>query len=706
MNLDAPVSELKGIGKKTEELFHTVGVYTVRDILLYFPRDYIVFPDVSDPADLTPGSHAAVFVHVARPPVVNTKSRMKTALLDIAVSGKAARLRAIWFHQPYIRSVLKKGQDYILYGKVAEKGGMLYLEQPAVHSPQQYADLQKTVQPVYQLTKGLGNQTVKKAVGQALAEVFSPITEEMLEKPFDPIGVIPEDPLPRTVREKHALCGYAYALQNIHFPQDTEACIEARKRLVFTEFLFFILQMQMIRAHEEKLANHLKLSEASMQERILASLPYHLTGAQKRTMDEVFADLHGPYMMQRLIQGDVGSGKTVIAFSAMLEMSANGYQSAIMAPTDVLARQHAAKLEAFCRQMGVSAPVVLLTGSLKAAEKRNALETIREERDALIVGTHALFQDCVEYANLALVVTDEQHRFGVKQRAALSDKGLMPHYLVMSATPIPRTLAIILYGDLDISVIDEVPAMRLPVKNCVVDPSWRKNAYAFIKKQIGAGHQVYIVCPLVEASEEMDGENVTDYAKRMREQFSGTAAVGVLHGRMKPEEKNAVMEQFLAGEIQILVSTTVIEVGVDVPNATVMMIENAERFGLAQLHQLRGRVGRGYAQSYCIFMQGKKQSAENERLSILNRSNDGFEIAREDLKLRGPGDFFGIRQSGAFSFQLADVFQDMSVLQAAAEEAKEILAEDPDLSLPVHSGLREELNRLAEKELEGERFHI
>ena len=693
MNLDAPVSELKGIGKKTEELFHAVGVYTIRDILLYFPRDYISYPDVKDPADLMPGEHAAVFVHISRPPVVNTKSRLKTAILDIGYQN--IQLRAIWFHQPYIRSVLKKGQDYILYGRTAEKNGVLYLEQPLIHSPEQYRNLQKTVQPVYQLTKGLGNNTVKKAVDQALSECVS--DDEMSSL---------RDRLPEAILQKHSLCGYAYALQNIHFPIDIEACIEARRRLVFDEFLLFLLQMHLMKEQEEKTANNLVFQEDSILSDIIDRLPYELTGAQRRAMEDVFADLRGPYTMQRLIQGDVGSGKTVIAFSAMLEISKQGYQAAIMAPTDVLARQHATKLAAFCEQMGVDAPVVLLTGSLKAAEKRTALETIRNEKNALIVGTHALFQECVEYASLALVVTDEQHRFGVKQRAGLAEKGELPHYLVMSATPIPRTLAIILYGDLDISVIDEVPAMRLPIKNAVVDPTWRDKAYSFIEKQIAAGHQVYIVCPLVEPSEEMDGENVLEYSKKIRERFQGVANVGMLHGRMKPEEKNAVMEAFLRGETQILVSTTVIEVGVDVPNATVMMIENAERFGLAQLHQLRGRVGRGDAQSYCIFMQGKKANTENERLSILNRSNDGFEIAREDLKLRGPGDFFGIRQSGAFSFQLADVFQDMAMLQKASEEAKEILAADPELAAPEHYMLKKEIRRMAENSYSGERFHI
>lgn len=399
--------------------------------------------------------------------------------------------------------------------------------------------------------------------------------------------------------------------------------------------------------------------------------------------------------MQRLIQGDVGSGKTILAFLAMLDCAHSGFQSAIMAPTEVLARQHARKLRQLCDDLDLSYPVVLLTGSLSAAQRREAHEQIGCEPQALIVGTHALIQEKVNYCGLALVITDEQHRFGMKQRERFAFKGKYPHVLVMSATPIPRTLAIILYGDLDISVLDEVPAKRRPVKNCVVDISFREKVCRFMENQIRKGHQVYVICPLAEPSELAEGENVQDYTERLRSVFPGDIQIACLHGKMKSAEKNSIMESFLANRIQILVSTTVIEVGVDVPNATVMLIENAERFGLAQLHQLRGRVGRGDAQSYCIFMRESGQDAKNRRLEVLNQSNDGFYIAGEDLKLRGPGDFFGIRQSGEFRFRLADIYQDAGVMARASDEVSRLLREDPGLEREEHRALRQRLRLYA-----------
>ena len=431
---------------------------------------------------------------------------------------------------------------------------------------------------------------------------------------------------------------------------------------------------------------------------LIGKLPYELTGAQQRTIRQVREDMRGETVMQRLIQGDVGSGKTIVAFLAMLDCANSGYQSAIMAPTDVLARQHEQKLRQLCDSFGLSFPVVLLTGSLTARQRREAYALIERERSALIVGTHALIQEKVNYCDLALVITDEQHRFGVKQRETFSLKGHHPHIMVMSATPIPRTLAIILYGDLDISVIDEVPARRKPIKNCVVDLSYRKTAYRFMEKEIRQGHQVYIICPLVESSEHAEGENVLDYTERLKQVFPEDIRIACLHGKMKADEKNRIMEEFLANRIQILVSTTVIEVGVDVPNATVIMVENAERFGLAQLHQLRGRVGRGDAQAYCILMQGNETKTENKRLAILNHSNDGFYIAGEDLKLRGPGDFFGIRQSGDFQFQLADIYQDADVMSKASYEVSVLMREDPSLRLPQHRALKERLKQYAGSE--------
>jgi ATP-dependent DNA helicase RecG len=478
-----------------------------------------------------------------------------------------------------------------------------------------------------------------------------------------------------------------------------DALIRARRRLVFDEFFLFIMGMQYQKTRQQKEENPFSFCDPACVQEMVQKLPYPLTGAQKNTLSEILSDMSGAYVMQRLIQGDVGSGKTVIAFLAMAWVSQSGYQSAIMAPTEVLARQHYETYCKMCADFGLSTKVILLTGSLTAAQKRKTYEEILNTPDAMIIGTHALIQEKAIYSNLALVITDEQHRFGVHQRDTFSEKGHTPHILVMSATPIPRTLAIILYGDLDISVIDEVPAKRLPIKNCVVGTSYRPKAYEFIQNQVQMGHQAYVICPLVEETENMEGENTKDYAVTLREYFGGALSVGVLHGKMKNDQKNKVMEQFARNEISVLVSTTVVEVGVNVPNATVMMIENADRFGLAQLHQLRGRVGRGDAQSYCIMINTSNTKHAKKRLEILNSSNDGFYIASEDLKLRGPGDFFGIRQSGDLAFQLGDIYQDADVLKAASDAVKQVLDEDPDLESEEHEGLRREMKRFMDEQI-------
>ena len=527
---------------------------------------------------------------------------------------------------------------------------------------EQYASMEQVFLPVYTLTNGLSNNLVTKTVRAALGD------EHLFM-----------DYLPHAIREKHGLCEYNYAIRQIHFPEDMETLITARRRLVFDEFFLFILSMQYQKEKHVKEKNEFVFAVDDFTDELIEQLPYELTNAQKKALADVKRDMRSETVMQRLIQGDVGSGKTIVAFLAMADTAHNGYQSAIMAPTEVLARQHYESYQSMCEQFGLHIPIVLLTGSMTAKQKRRAYEALEVYSNAMIIGTHALIQEKAIYQNLALVITDEQHRFGVRQRETFAGKGTEPHVLVMSATPIPRTLAIIIYGDLDISVIDEVPAKRLPIKNCVVDRRYRPKAYAFIEHEIRAGHQAYVICPLVEESENMEAENVTDYAKRLREELPEDIVIGVLHGQMKAEQKNKIMDQFVKNEIQVLVSTTVVEVGVNVPNATVMMIENAERFGLAQLHQLRGRVGRGDAQSYCIMVNASDLKNSMKRLDILNKSNDGFKIASEDLKLRGPGDFFGIRQSVGMQFLLADIYQDASVLQQASEKVQDLLATDPEL---------------------------
>ena len=670
MNRESSITEIKGVGAKTEELFHKLGVYTVGDILLHYPRTYVQYPEAKHVDEVTEGETAAVIGRVTKSPVVRRTRTMPITVTSIGAMG--VEIELVWFRMPYIKNNITPGNTYVFYGKVQKKNGRLVIEQAVIYSQEQYASMENVFLPVYGLTGGVSNNLVTKTVRAALLE----------ENLF-------RDYLPAKIRDKYQLCEYNYAIKQIHFPDDMETLITARKRLVFDEFFLFILSMQYHKEKRIKDENEFEFMDDSFTDDLIAKLPYELTGAQKKALLDVKRDMRSPFVMQRLIQGDVGSGKTIIAFLAMADAAHNDYQSAIMAPTEVLARQHYETFTKLCEQFGLKIPVVLLTGSMTARQKRMAYESLQLYPNAMVVGTHALIQEKAVYDNLALVITDEQHRFGVRQRETFAEKGSHPHILVMSATPIPRTLAIILYGDLDISVVDEVPAKRLPIKNCVVNTSYRPKAYSFIENEIKQGHQAYVICPLVEEVENMDTENATDYVKKLRGIFPEEIQLGLLHGQMKPDQKNKVMEAFMKNEVQVLVSTTVVEVGVNVPNATIMMIENAERFGLAQLHQLRGRVGRGDAQSYCIMVNCSKSKTAQKRLDILNHSNDGFKIASEDLKLRGPGDFFGIRQSGELQFALGDIYQDAMVLQQASETVGELLEEDAELTLPEHENLRQ-----------------
>ena len=678
MELTAPIREVKGVGEKTERLLQNMGVYTVGDILLHFPRDYVKYPRAVEMNELDDGMTAAVIIRIDKPAVMRRTRAMTITVLKNECPD--AKFEAIWFRLPYIANGLKKGKIVILYGKVSSKNGTFHMEQPALFAPEDYEVIEETMQPVYALTRGVTNKFLTKTIRNALNSCDSFF-----------------DYLPLDVREKYELAEYNYALDQVHFPDSMDTLTWARKRLVFDEFFLFLMTMQLQKNGEEKQMNPHHFGDPKKIDEYIEKLPYELTGAQRRTLEEVLSDMQGEVLMQRLIQGDVGSGKTIVAFLSMLYASDSGYQSAIMAPTEVLAKQHEQSFLELCLLFGIEKKVVLLTGSMTAKQKREARTQIASHKDALIIGTHALIQEAVEFDNLALVITDEQHRFGVRQRETFAEKGQTPHILVMSATPIPRTLAIILYGDMAISVMDEVPATHLPIKNCVVGESYRPKANAFLEKEIAAGHQAYIICPLVEASENFDATNVTDYTEQLKASLSPGVRIACLHGKMKAAEKNQIMEDFKDHKVDVLVSTTVIEVGVNVPNATVMMIENADRFGLAQLHQLRGRVGRGSAQSYCIMMNASDSDRAKERLEILNKSNDGFFIASEDLKLRGPGDFFGIRQSGEMSFMIADIYTDAKVLQNASDEVKRILAEDPALQLEKHENLRIRMKEIFEK---------
>lgn len=646
------IREIKGVGEKTEKLFWRLGIRDTDQLLEYYPRGYDVY---EPPVYIREFDNRAV-VAIAG---IMTKNLEVKRVRNLQIvtgyirDGQDSVLKVTWFNMPFLRNSIKAGFHFILRGRLNRKGRVLTLEQPEVFSPDVYEKKVNAMQPIYGLTAGLTNKAVQKAVGEVLR-----------------MGKYEREYLPEAITKKFGLCAYEDAIYNIHFPKDKKLLLEARRRLVFDEFFLFITTFRRLKENKAVEKNTHVIKNFEKEEAFLSKLPYELTGAQKRVWGEVKKDLAGESAMNRLIQGDVGSGKTVIAMLALLAMSDAGFQGAMMAPTEVLAKQHYMSFLEMNETCQLGIHPVLLTGSMSAGEKRTAYESIACGYADIVIGTHALIQDKVEFHNLGLVITDEQHRFGVRQREMLAAKGENVHIMVMSATPIPRTLAIILYGGLDISVIDELPANRLPIKNCVLGKSYRKKVYRFIEEQVKQQHQIYIICPMVEESDNLEGENVISYAKMLSEQFPPSIVVEYLHGKMKPALKNEIMERFARNEIQVLVSTTVVEVGINVPNATVMMVENAERFGLAALHQLRGRVGRGDSQSYCIFLSTSDKEETMERLRILNTSNDGFYIASQDMKLRGTGDFFGIRQSGDMEFKLGDIYQDGDMIQYASEAVK------------------------------------
>ena len=682
MKLSSSITSIKGIGEKTAKTFEKLNIITVEDVLFHFPRNYFRYPEAIGVEEIESLQESvfAIRTIVRKSPVSRNGRNMNITTLTIGEAPK--KLELVWFRAPYIKSQIQLGKEYVFFGKMVIKNKRWTMEQPVIYAPEKYEEIAGLLQPVYALTSGLTNNLLIKTMKTVLSDVD-----------------LVQDYIPASVRKKYGLCDYNYALKQIHFPDAMENLIDARRCLVFHEFFLFLMGIQYQKEKKAKEINGFTFLQDDFVENCISRLPYPLTNAQKNALNDILADMDSPFVMQRLVQGDVGSGKTIVAFLAMARCAHSGYQSAIMAPTEVLARQHFETYQKLCADFDFDFPIVLLTGSMKAKEKREAYAKLEACPNALVVGTHALIQEKAIYSNLALVITDEQHRFGVKQRDTFADKGRIPHVLVMSATPIPRTLAIIIYGDMDISVIDEVPAKRLPIKNCVVDIGYRPKAYDFIINQVNMGHQAYVICPLVEDTENMEGKNATDYAKELSQILPEHIHVDLLHGKMKNDKKNEVMEAFARNEIQVLVSTTVVEVGVNVPNATVMMIENADRFGLAQLHQLRGRVGRGDAQSYCIMINTSSTKTAKKRLEILNKSNDGFFIASEDLKLRGPGDFFGIRQSGDLAFDIGDIYQDAKELQQAAESVKEILECDPDLQAEEHRILKREMQRFVDEQI-------
>ena len=659
------IRDLKGIGEKSEQLFHKLNVYDTTDLLKLYPRAYDVYEDLVYISDMTEEKVYAFSGVVASSCEINIRSRYKIVSVILA-DDNGNRIKATWFNMPFIKNQLKRGYRFIFRGKVAFKGNLVFIEQPTIYTYEEYMKKHNSMQPIYPLTAGLTNNLVIKIVRQCLDEANNL-----------------KDYMPEYILNDCELIGLKEAYESIHFPTDFENLKNARKRLVFDEFLSFSLKIRCRKNANILAKNDIVIQKTTQTARILANLDYKLTTSQERTYSEIVGDMASGKVMNRLVQGDVGSGKTIVAILSMVDAVFCGYQTAIMAPTEVLAAQHYESFSKIIKENNLNISCVLLTGSLSASVKRKSKEAIKDGSADIIIGTHAVITEDVEFNKLGLVVTDEQHRFGVLQRERLQKKGLNPHTLVMSATPIPRSLAVILYGDLDISVIDEKPANRLPIKNCVVDSSYRPNAYRFIKKELEKGHQTYIICAMANEGELENVENVVDYSKKLSEEFQGIR-VEYLHGKMKSAQKNQIMSDFEKGDIKILVSTTVVEVGINVPNATVMMVENSERFGLSALHQLRGRVGRGNAQSYCIFISDSKNKETKERLNILNESNDGFYVAEQDLKLRGPGDILGTRQSGELGFDLGDIYIDAATLKLAADMAERIINDDPKLQKKEH----------------------
>ena len=674
--MNTPIRQIKGIGEKTETLLNKLGISTRRDLLYYYPRRYDFYEPCVKISELREGSLCSICVRLASPVTVSQHRALSVTTAEF--TDGQDRLPVIWYRSPYLRSVLKRDISYVFRGRLTRRHGRLQMEMPEIFTSDSYHEIEGKRLPVYALTSGLSNKALSRYIKNALDTLAPALSSE--------------DYLPQKIRKDFGLSDEMQALKAIHFPDSEEAFLAARHRLVFDEFFLFVLIVRQLRERGVREENHYPMEKTWQTEQVIGSLPYRLTGAQANAWRQIEdAMCRKDVLMSRLVQGDVGSGKTILAFLGMILAAENGYQSVLLAPTSVLASQHYQDMKELLEKNGLldAYRPILLTGETPAREKRKALESLALGTCRIAIGTHALLQENVSYNNLGLVITDEQHRFGVRQRENLLERGHTPHVLVMSATPIPRTLALILYGDLDISILDEKPKNRLPVKNCLVNTAWRPNAYRFIAAQCEKGRQVYIICPMVEESEEMEAENVIDYARSLKEELPERIRVGILHGKMKPREKTAIMADFAAGHIDVLVSTTVVEVGVNVPNATVMMIENAERYGLAQLHQLRGRVGRGKEQSYCIFMQGKEDEAVSKRLNVLTKSNDGFKIASEDLKMRGPGDLFGIRQSGVIEFGIGDIYQDAHVLEEAAGAAAAVLSDDPLLEKDENRGIRE-----------------
>jgi len=671
-DLQTDVRYVKGIGEARAKSLQKLGVSTLRDLISYFPRAYEDRRAFRRIADLVPGESACVRAVVGTEPRL-AHIRKGLDLVKLRVFDESAALDLTYFNQSYLKNSFRVGGEYVFYGKAEGDPPRRQMTNP-LFEPENAHRITGRIMPIYPLTAGVSQNLLHGAIRQGLDACADALPETLDED----------------VRLAHRLCHVRYAYENVHFPADDEALALARRRLVFEELYLLALGLRLLRARRETLRGH-PCPHADLAP-FLAALPFALTGAQARAVDDCLRDMASSRPMNRLIQGDVGSGKTMVAAAAVFVAAQHGLQSALMAPTEILAEQHYHTLAPLLESLGVRC--ALLTAATSAKTRRSILAQLADGELSLAIGTHALLSPDVVYRELGLVVTDEQHRFGVDQRASLSAKGSDPHLLVMSATPIPRTLALMIYGDLDVSVIDELPPGRRPVDTFAVDSSYHPRLYAFVRKLVSEGRQAYVVCPMVAENDELPDERkaVTAYAEKLRAEVFPDLRVEPIHGKLKPKEKDAIMRRFAAGEIDVLVSTTVIEVGVDVPNAAVMLIENAECFGLSQLHQLRGRVGRGQHKSYCILVSDNPGEDNRRRLAVMTHTHSGFTIAEEDLKLRGPGDFFGSRQHGLPPLRVADLTCDMETLHEAQEAAQALLRADP--SLAAHPTLRARITEL------------
>lgn len=680
MERSDPVSVLKGIGEQREKRLHRLDIFTVEQLLTHYPRDYKDRSQILKISELVPNETVAFLGQVRGEGQNGGRGRM--VFTRLKVYDETGSVTVLWFNQPYMKSSLKIGEWYLFTGKVQQKGRQLEVVSPECERiGENFAG--GRIIPVYPSVEGLSQKTLRGLVEQALRETADTLPEE----------------LPLWLRKGYRIAERNFAIENIHFPKTEQGFYDARRRLVFEEL--FLLQAALFRLKQtlEDSGEGIRLKRKKVVWEKAAILPFALTNAQKTVLKEIEKDMTSGKVMNRLVQGDVGSGKTAVALAAAFWTIQNGYQAAIMAPTEVLARQHYETFTKLFASAGIE--TVLLTGSLTAKEKREALAKAASGAAMMVVGTHAVIQAGVEFAKLGLAVTDEQHRFGVRQRSLLADKGENVHTLVMTATPIPRTLALILYGDLDISIIDELPPGRQKIDTLAVNSSYRKRIYAFIQKHKAEGRQTYVICPMIEESGKLEAQAVLQHTEELQRELEG-CRVECVHGKMKAKEKQAVMEAFAAGEIDVLVSTTVIEVGINVPNATIMLIENAERFGLAQLHQLRGRVGRGSEKSYCILVSDSKTKVAKERLKTMAESEDGFVISEMDLKLRGPGEFFGLRQHGLPELKIANLSRDMPILKEAQTAVAELMERDSELAAEEHQLLKRQI----EGYLEGKNLEL